>query len=172
MKLKIIGNLSDLTSLKVINADTGEELRLVQEIVIVASAGNVTGRATITILDMDLDVVADSAEVTVKRPLRPSFDLERFRLAEGHMLARSDAYPEANCRDCGSSCDPPASRCEECESAYRDATSCPTCGCPNTGGDTCDGCDEINRDERGPDDEDTLDEADQAALDHALEKDD
>lgn len=61
---------------------------------------------------------------------------------EPHPLTQS--HGDA-CHDCGRSCD--GYRCDECEDVHRDATSCPTCRCPNTGGDICDGCDDINREE-------------------------
>lgn len=53
------------------------------------------------------------------------------------------------CADCKRSCDPTFPRCPDCEEVLLDATGCPTCGCPNTGGDTCDGCDDLDREEAG-----------------------
>lgn len=61
----------------------------------------------------------------------------------------NNTIEEHKCSDCGCNCDPDDNRCPDCQDAHNDATSCPTCGCRNTGGDTCDGCDEVNREE-GP----------------------
>ena len=75
--------------------------------------------------------------------------------------------------DCGRSCDPSGSRCDDCQDVHDDVNSCPTCGCRNTGGDTCDGCDEINREESESNrEEEELDGEDLEAFHAAMEKDD
>lgn len=67
MKLKIEGNAADLSSVKVTNAETGEQLKMVQEVKIRIGVDGEPPSVEIKLLDIEMDI--EFHESVVKKVL-------------------------------------------------------------------------------------------------------